>query len=415
MPDQNRKMKGKERRTNPVSSFLLLTGQSVKMSLENVMANKMRSFLTMLGIMIGVASVIGLITIVSGATSSIMSDMMGLGANSLQLSAQGTDIHPGLLEDDMDQLRKIKGVTAVSPSVSTTTDTVFNGEIAENTLVNGTDPIYFKSAQVELLSGRIFGDSDSDGNTNVAVVDKTFVQKALSGHGKIGTKFLLDGYEYQLIGIMKPKDSMTQDTWNNTGTVYVPYKNVLRMMNKYYVSGADIYYDSSIDASVIEQQVRNRLDNIFSHKKGAYTIFNMQSLQEMMQQTEQTLSLMLGGIASIALLVGGIGIMNMMLVSVTERTREIGLRKALGAEPSRIQLQFLSESVILSLTGGAIGIVIGLLIAFIGSKALKTAFQISYPAILIGAGFSIAVGIIFGWMPARRASRLNPIDALRSE
>ncbi len=167
--------------------------------------------------------------------------------------------------------------------------------------------------------------------------------------------------------------------------------------------------------SECENGIRAVLENIYNGADGSYSVFNMSSLMDAMNEITSMMSTMLAGIASIALLVGGIGIMNMMLVSVSERTKEIGLRKALGAEPFRIQAQFLIESIVLSVFGGILGILFGMLIAFIVSVALETAFSISPGAILLGFGFSLAVGVIFGWMPAKRASELNPIDALRSE
>ena len=185
------------------------------------------------------------------------------------------------------------------------------------------------------------------------------------------------------------------------------------------VTSVEVYYDESVDTSALEDRLTQCLNTIFDvtddTADSAYSISSVESLVETMSTTETLLSTMLGGIASIALLVGGIGIMNMMLVSVSERTKEIGLRKALGAQPYRIQLQFLIESITLSLLGGLIGIILGEITAYAATTVLGTTYSVSYGAIALGAGFSAAVGVIFGWMPARRASALNPIDALRSE
>ena len=395
-----------------------IIGQSVSMALENIRSNKLRSFLTMLGIMIGVASVIALVTIVKGVTGSVMSGFEDLGAGTISVSAQGTSLQSGLSQDNIDTLRKIDGVSAVSVSNSTTAKAVYDNSVVSGVSVQGKDVYYFRNNSGLIQKGRTFGENESDGETRVAVADKTFVQKVLKGNGKIGTKFLLGGYEYMLIGIVKSSDALSysmMDSYGSVGSVIVPYKNVLKMTNSSKVTELSVYYDDNVGADTVETSLRAALDKIYSNAKNSYDIYSMGSLQDMMASTQRELSMMLGGIASISLIVGGIGIMNMMLVSVSERTKEIGLRKSLGAEPARIQAQFLFESITLSIFGGLIGIATGLLIAFAASKLMKIPFAISYMAIFIGVGFSTAVGIVFGWMPAKKASELNPIDALRSE
>jgi putative ABC transport system permease protein len=199
------------------------------------------------------------------------------------------------------------------------------------------------------------------------------------------------------------------------GSVIVPYKNSLSMAGAQNVTSLDVYLADNADSSTVEKRLRSEMNNIYNNADNSFYIINMESLLSSMNQIKGMMSGMLGGIASIALLVGGIGIMNMMLVSVSERTKEIGLRKALGAEPARIQAQFLIESIVLSVIGGLIGVGFGLIIAYIGSVLLKATFTISVGAIALGLGFSLIVGVVFGWAPARRASRLNPIDALRSD
>ena len=395
-----------------------IIGQSVSMALENIRSNKLRSFLTMLGIMIGVASVIALVTIVKGVTGSVMSGFEDLGAGTISVSAQGTSLQSGLSQDNIDTLRKIDGVSAVSVSNSTTAKAVYDNSVVSGVSVQGKDVYYFRNNSGLIQKGRTFGENESDGETRVAVADKTFVQKVLKGNGKIGTKFLLGGYEYMLIGIVKSSDALSysmMDSYGSVGSVIVPYKNVLKMTNSSTVTELSVYYDDNVGADTVETSLRAALDKIYNNAKNSYDIYSMGSLQDMMASTQRELSMMLGGIASISLIVGGIGIMNMMLVSVSERTKEIGLRKSLGAEPARIQAQFLFESITLSIFGGLIGIATGLLIAFAASKLMKIPFAISYMAIFIGVGFSTAVGIVFGWMPAKKASELNPIDALRSE
>lgn len=400
------------------SESLAIVGQSISMALENIRTNKLRSFLTMLGIMIGVSSVIGLVTIVQGVTGSVMKDFEGLGANTISLSANGTALQSGLSLDNIETLRKIDGIKAISISNSTTANAVYDKSVKKNVSVQGKDTVYFKNAGDILLSGRTFNENETDGETRVAVVNKDFVKNVLKGNGAIGTKFILNGYEYTLIGVYKDSDALSytmMDAYGSSGTVIVPYQNVLKMTNSSKVSELSVYYDEATGSAVVQDRLRAQLNKIYNNAQNSFSIYSMDSLSQIMAATQGTLSMMLGGIASISLLVGGIGIMNMMLVSVSERTKEIGLRKSIGAEPGRIQAQFLIESITLSICGGSIGIVVGLAIAFIASRIMKIPFDISYTAIIVGACFSTAVGIIFGWMPAKKASELNPIDALRSE
>lgn len=397
---------------------LIIIRQSIRMSFQNIRTNKLRSFLTMLGIMIGVASVIGLVTIVQGVTGSILEQFSGLGAGTLSVTARGTALKRGLTQSDLDLLAKVDGVSGVAPSASFTTSAVFNGEVFDTVNVNGRDLTYFIRNKDIVTSGRAFTGAETDGDSNVCVVDVNFVKKVLNGNSPLGTEFVLNGARYIVIGVQGNDNSLMGGFSDNSGvdgTITVPYRNVLKMTSQTNVTSVDVYYYDNYDPSEVEKSLRTALSNIYNGAENSFSVMNLTSLMDVMGNIQGMLTTMLGGIASIALLVGGIGIMNMMLVSVSERTREIGLRKALGAEPFRIQLQFLIESVCLSLIGGFIGIILGLLIAYAGARAMDSAFRISYSAIALGAGFSAAVGIIFGWMPARRASQLNPIDALRSE
>ena len=199
------------------------------------------------------------------------------------------------------------------------------------------------------------------------------------------------------------------------GTIIIPYTNAMKMAGSNSITSLEVYIEDTNRTDELIDDVEAVLYKAFNENEDCYSTFSMDSLLDTMNQMMSTMTYMLAGIASIALLVGGIGIMNMMLVSVSERTKEIGLRKAMGATPGRIQLQFLLEAIVLSLMGGIVGVILGLLISFAGAQLLNTNFTISMSAIGLGVGFSAAVGIIFGWAPARKASRLNPIDALRSE
>lgn len=391
--------------------------ESIKMSLQNIKSNKMRSFLTMLGIVIGVAAVIGLITIVQSVTNNVMAQFSELGAGTINVMTPGTALKEGVTENDIDTLRELDGIEAVAPSVSLSASAVVDGEIYDKVTIDGEDVSYFRHTDI-IEDGRSFSEFEADGYTQVCIVDQTFISKAMAGKTVIGSTIHLNGYDYLIIGIQADSSDLSggyTDTSNSDGNVIVPYRNVMRMTLSEHITSFNVYVKDNADTSDVESEIRGALDRIYNEADGSYSVINMESLVSMMSSVQGMLTTMLGGIASIALLVGGIGIMNMMLTSVSERTKEIGLRKALGAEPIRIQVQFLIESIILSLIGGFIGIVLGLLIALAGAAVMETEFAISWGAIALGVGFSAGVGIIFGWMPAKRASELNPIDALRSE
>ena len=391
--------------------------ESLKMAISNIKNNKMRSFLTMLGIMIGVAAVIGLVTIVQIASDSIMGEFSSMGAGTLTVIAQGTSLKSGLNENDLDKIRNIDGVDAISPYVMLSAYVVVDNEVYKKVDIEGDDVSYFAHND-RIDKGRCFKDFEMDGYTQVCIVDKTFIEKTLKGKNPIGQIIHLGGYDYKIIGTQKENNALTggaSDKGDSEGNIIIPYRNVNRINFSPNVVNLYVYVKENADASEVEKNLRSELKRIYNNADNSFQIMNLESLLNVMDTIQGMLTTMLGGIASIALLVGGIGIMNMMLTSVSERTREIGLRKALGAEPIRIQIQFLMESVVLSLIGGAIGIGIGCLIAFVAAQLMKAKFIVSAGAILLGVGFSAGVGIIFGWMPARRASKLNPIDALRAE
>ena len=235
----------------------------------------------------------------------------------------------------------------------------------------------------------------------------------------MGQTLYLDGLEYTVVGMINEDENaslysqilMGGDT---DGTVYVPYTSAKKMLGTSTVSAVEVYVTNPDDTDDAVDELKAALDEIFNNKDKTYTVINMKSMTDAMNLMTSMMTSLLVGIASIALVVGGIGIMNMMLVTVTERTTEIGLRKALGAEPGQIQVQFLIEAIILSLLGGVIGVVVGLGVSLAICMNADITFSLNTFAIWLGVGFSAAVGIVFGWAPARKASRLNPIDALRS-
>lgn len=394
--------------------------QSISMSIKNIRTNKMRSFLTTLGIIIGVTAVIALITIVHGVYDSVMGQFSELGANTITVSVTGNAMKTGISDSDIENIEALKYVNGTSPSVTTTATVMYEG--SKNTVtIQGRSDAYFRNTTTNLVLGRELTSLEMDGSVYTCIIDRDCAQTFFLGTNPLGQTLKLNGYTYTVVGLTDDGSDDDNSSFNSfgqspgsAGTVIIPYRNALRMTSSGNITSLEVYVSDTQYSDAVTAAVENILSESFSNDSDSYNVTNMDSLIQSMETTENMLMAMLGGIASISLLVGGIGIMNMMLVSVSERTKEIGLRKALGAEPSRIQMQFLLESIFLSLTGGFVGVILGLIISYVALTLMSTTFEIQMSAILLGVGFSAAIGIIFGWFPARRASRLNPIDALRN-
>lgn len=389
-----------------------MLSESIKMSWENIIHNKLRSFLTMLGIVIGVASIIALITIVQAATNSISDQVNDLGVNKITINAMGTPLKQGLTNEDMENISKVDNVDYTSPTVSSNTSIVYNKNLMEKVSVKGKNEVYFNMDSSLIKSGRSINILDLENKNQVAVIGKNIVDELYYGIDPVGELLTLNGTTYTVIGTLADSNEFSMES--NNDTVIIPYTTALRSLGLKNISSLDVYLKDSNLADDTVTQIKGVLEPAFNYKDDAYSIFNMGDMIDTFQSMMSMMSLLLTGIAAISLVVGGIGIMNMMLVSITERTSEIGLRKALGATPNRIQLQFIIESIFLSIFGGIIGLVFGSLIAYIATTLIGIGFSISISTIFLAVGFSGAVGIVFGYMPARKASRLNPIDALRS-
>lgn len=392
--------------------------QSIKMSLQNIKSNKMRTFLTTLGIIIGVAAVISMITIVNGVIDTVMGQFSSLGAGTLSVSISGSALKSGLTETDLQNLSALDNVAGISPSVTIQTSAARGKELLDNVSVEGKSDYYFQKE--DLISyGRGLTRPDIENESYVCVIDQDLADNLFLGEDPIGQQVIVDGIRYTVVGLEGTDNSLMSAMAimgaSTNGTIIIPYTNAMKMAGSSSITSLEIYIEDTDRTDELTREVESVLYKAFNENEDCYTTFSMDSLLDTMNKMMSTMTYMLAGIASIALLVGGIGIMNMMLVSVSERTKEIGLRKAMGATPGRIQLQFLLEAIVLSLMGGIIGVILGLAISFVGAQLLDTNFTISMSAIVLGVGFSAAVGIIFGWAPARKASALNPIDALRSE
>ncbi|MHB8065506.1 MAG: ABC transporter permease [Ruminiclostridium sp.] len=386
--------------------------ESIKMSWENIINNKLRSFLTMLGIVIGVASIIALITIVQGATNNISDQVNALGINKITINAIGTPLKQGLNQDDIKSISAVANISGISPTISGRTGIIYNGKVIENISVQGKNEVYFDTDSSLLKAGRAINILDIQSKNQVAIIGSNLVNELYYGVDPIGRNLIINGTSYIIIGTLTPSNGFI--IGSNNDNVIIPYTTALRSLGVKSISTLDVFlYDTKLADDTVND-IKGVLNQAFNYKENAYTIFNMGDLIESFQSMMSMMSLLLAGIAAISLVVGGIGIMNMMLVSITERTTEIGLRKALGATPNRIQLQFIIEAIFLSIFGGLIGLILGSVIAYAASILIGIGFSISISTIALAMGFSAAVGIVFGYMPARKASKLNPIDALRS-
>jgi len=400
--------------------------ETIILAQRTIRRNPLRSFLTTLGIVIGVAAVIAMVTIGNGATEKVVSDISKLGSNLLTVRVGQMPRGPGGTREtarafttvDSEAIkREISNVTAVSPVISSQV-TVIVGNDNRSTQLNGTDDNYLESAGWELTDGRIFSEGELRAGAAVCVIGETIRQELLSDAEPVGRTIRINNIPCDVIGVLKSKGQgsfgMDQDD-----LILMPIRSFQRRISGsndigyIQVRVADGVATARVKAS-IEGLMRERR-KIDPGKTDDFTVFDMTEVANTMASTITVLTGLLGAVAAVSLLVGGIGIMNIMLVSVTERTREIGIRLAIGALKWQVLAQFLVEAVVLAMFGGILGIALGLALAAIGGGFLGVPFVLS-PIVVAGAFlFSALIGVGFGYFPAQRAANLNPIEALRHE
>jgi putative ABC transport system permease protein len=398
-----------------------------RMAIFALLRNRSRSLLTMLGVVIGVAAVIITVAIGTGARTSVSDQINSLGSNMLivlpgSLNQGGVRTGSGgassLTPADGMALAKLPHVSAVTPTVTLRTQVVSNGNNWQTT-VTGVAPSYTFIRSWPLASGTFISQADTDGSAKVAVLGQTVIANLFpNGENPLGQAVLIKNVPFIIVGTLAPKgqSGVGQD---QDDTIVVPYTSMMqRVTGQTTLPGLDVSADTGDNVSAVQTEVTTLLEarhNITNGRADDFMVRNLQDIAAAASSTAAILQLLLAGVATVSLIVGGIGLMNIMLVSVTERTREIGLRLAVGARRSAILWQFLIEAIALSTVGGAIGVVFGALGSFLVSAGAHWPAQIPLSAVAFSVAFSALVGVFFGYYPAAKASRLDPIVALRFE
>jgi putative ABC transport system permease protein len=398
--------------------------EAIKLALQSIRRNALRSFLTVLGIVIGVGAVIAMVTIGNGTTAKITADLAKLGSN-LLFVAPG-QFGPGRASSDakafnardVEAMRsQLGGVRAVAP-VAQKSVTVVYGPESRNTVVTGTDNAYFVTQDWMLTAGRSFLDGEVRAGRAVCVIGETVRDELFGRADPIGQSIRVQNVSCEVIGLLEAKGQSSFGT-DQDDIVIVPIRAFHRRLAgntdvaRIYVSAKDGVDTARVQVD-IERLLRERR-NISRDEEDDFSVRDMEQIVQATAGATTVLTGLLGAVAAVSLLVGGIGIMNIMLVSVTERTREIGIRLAIGAVEGQVLLQFLVEAVMLSLFGGLIGVLGGLALAGLGTSRLGVPFLLDPTIILVAFGFAALIGVLFGYFPARRAARLDPIEALRRE
>ncbi len=401
---------------------MLLIIENIKLALSSIKANKMRSFLTMLGIIIGISSVITIASLGQTSKAVISKEFEAFGKNRVIMYAPYSEDMRDSDYFTIEDIEKVKAkfgddIAYLAPSTYSSTEAI-NGRKKAKVDIEGVGNGYEKMVTMDIIKGRFISESDVKARRNVSIVDKNMALALFGNADVVGQsiRITLEGQpvDAKIIGVYEKKKSIFEGMMkSDSTTMYMPYS--ISSSQLAYMGNLDMKIDESKSSIELGQKIADFLARSKQRDAGFYQVNTTQGEQNSIDKMLSTLSLAIGAIAAISLLVGGIGIMNIMLVSVTERTREIGIRKSLGARRKDILLQFLVESMIVSAMGGIIGTTLGIIFAMIVSFALKVPPVVSPGIIIIAVVFSAIVGMFFGIYPANRAAKLDPIDALRYE
>lgn len=388
---------------------------SLKMALRSISSNKMRAALTMLGIIIGVMALVVLVSLVNGATSSVTDAVSGLGTSMLTVSISDDKGLP-LDLDTVNGYTEEAGIGLVAPYTSSITASA--GENSGDVTVYGVTPAFYEVQGMQLAMGRFLKTSDVENNTYVCVINETAATEFIGYVDCVDQAIRLNGVEYTIVGVLSDnEDSLTSMMSSGSLAVYLPYTSLLRLSDSLTSEVTTFYVSAPENGTMetVEAAMTSILMERFEDDDEAFTVSSQSILEDTMSSITSVLTILLGGIAAISLVVGGIGIMNIMLVTVTERTREIGIRKAIGASRGTILSQFLMEAVVLCMLGCVLGIFLSWAILQTVStvvSSLNMTFSLNGGVVLVAVVFCFIIGVVFGLYPANKAAKMKPIDAL---
>ena len=389
---------------------------SFKMALRSISSNKLRAALTMLGIIIGVMALVVLVSLVNGATSSVTDAVSGLGTSMLTVSIsddKGMPLDLGTVNGYMEE----DGIGLVAPYISSSV-TASGEEASGEVTVYGATPAFYDVQGMQLAMGRFLKTSDVENHTYVCVINETAATELIGYVDCVDQAISLNGVEYTIVGVLSDnEDSLTSMMTSGSLAVYLPYTSLLRLSDSLTSEVTSFYVSAPENGTMetVEAVMTNILMERFEDDDEAFSISSQSVLEDTMSSITSVLTILLGGIAAISLVVGGIGIMNIMLVTVTERTREIGIRKAIGASRGTILSQFLMEAVVLCMLGCALGIFLSWAILQTVTtvvSSLNMTFSLDGGVVLIAVAFCFVIGVVFGLYPANKAAKMKPIDAL---
>ena len=389
---------------------------SLKMALRSISSNKMRAALTMLGIIIGVMALVVLVSLVGGATSSVTDTVSGLGTSMLTVNIsddKGLPLDLGTVNSYMDE----PGIGLVAPYASASV-TASGDEASGDVTVYGTTPAFYEIQGMQLAMGRFLKTSDVENHTYVCVINETAATELIGYVDCVDQAITLNGVAYTIVGVLSDnEDSLTSMMSSGSLAVYLPYTSLLRLSDSLTGEVTEFYVSAPADGTMetVETAMTGILMERFEDDDEAFSVSSQSILEDTMSSITSILTILLGGIAAISLVVGGIGIMNIMLVTVTERTREIGIRKAIGASRGTILCQFLMEAVVLCMLGCGLGIFLSWAILQTVStvvSSLNMTFSLDGGVVMVAVVFCFIIGVVFGLYPANKAAKMKPIDAL---
>ena len=390
--------------------------QSVRMAIKSISGNKMRAFLTMLGIIIGVMALVILVSLVSGATGNVTDTISKLGSDQISVRISDNKGNPVMI-DDLSQWMEETSFGRIAPVASESVTAKYGTETGSMT-VYGTTAAYGDIQKLNVLVGRFLKTADEENVSFVCVINETAATDLVGYADCLGEEIRLNGHRFRVVGVLKDDDtSLTSVFRSGSKVAYVPYAALIRVSASATAEVKSFYVSAGAESTVDEAKERltEILKERFDQDSDAFSLSSQNALESALSSVTSILAVLLGGIAAISLIVGGIGIMNIMLVTVTERTREIGIRKAIGASRSMILTQFLVEAVVICMLGCALGIlgswgVLRLITTVV--SGLNISFQMSGGVVLVAVLFCFLIGIVFGLYPANKAARMAPIDAL---